>query len=100
MVSCSATGFTLGLRMSVIFESVTVMSVSSFEVSCDFPDCQMTIAHGSVRPPLLVGAFSNGVGQLLAAHRWTVDDEGRDMCALHPQPTVLTSARGTLYYRP
>ena len=38
------------------------MSVSFFEISCDVPDCLMTIAHGPVRPPLLVGAFSEGLG--------------------------------------
>ena len=27
------------------------MSVSFFEISCDVPDCLMTIAHGPVRPP-------------------------------------------------
>jgi hypothetical protein len=61
------------------------MSVSFFEISCDVPDCQMTIAHGPVRPPLLVGAFPEGVGLLRMAHGWTVDKEGRDICVLHPK---------------
>ena len=59
------------------------MSVSFFEISCDVPDCQMTIAHGPVRPPLLVGEFSQGVELLRMAHGWAVDKEGRDVCVLH-----------------
>jgi hypothetical protein len=59
------------------------MSVSFFEITCDVPDCLMTIAHGPVRPPLVVGAFSEGVERLRMAHSWTVDKEGRDVCVLH-----------------
>jgi hypothetical protein len=65
------------------------MSVSFFEISCDVPDCLMTIAHGPVRPPLVVGAFSEGVGLLRMAHGWTVDNEGRDVCVLHSNSLTL-----------
>lgn len=61
------------------------MSVSRLEVSCDVPDCGMTVTHGPVRPPLSVGAFPEVVGLLLVAHGWTVDEEGRDLCALHSE---------------
>ena len=52
------------------------MSVSFFKISCDFPDCEMTIVHGQARPPLSAGALPEAVGLLLVAHRWTVDKEG------------------------
>jgi len=65
------------------------MSVSQLEVSCDAPGCEMTVTHGPVRSPLSVGTFPEVVGLLLVAHGWTVDEEGRDLCALHsPSPTA------------
>jgi hypothetical protein len=72
------------------------MSVSFFEISCDFPDCEMTIAHGPARPPLSTGAFGEAVGLLMVAHRWTVDEDGRDLCALHSQSSDRVQKKGTV----
>ena len=74
------------------------MSVSFFEISCDFPDCEMTIAHGRARPPLSAGAFGEAVGLLLVAHRWTIDEKGRAMCALHSQTPARVQKKGTVKY--
>jgi hypothetical protein len=75
------------------------MTVSSFKIACDFPDCKVTIIHGAVRPPLLVAEFSEGVGQLLVAHRWTIDDKGRDMCPFHSPAHDQVQALGTGHLR-
>jgi hypothetical protein len=72
------------------------MSVSLFEISCDFPDCEVTIAHGSTSPPLSAGAFREAVGLLLVAHRWTVDEKGGDVCALHSQSSDRVQKKGTV----
>ena len=74
------------------------MSVSFFKISCDFPDCEMTLVHGQARPPLSAGAFQEAVGLLLVAHRWTVDKEGGDLCALHSQPSDRVQKKGTAKY--
>jgi hypothetical protein len=74
------------------------MSVSFFEISCDFPDCEMTIAHGPARPPLSAGAFREAVGLLLVAHRWTVDEEGDDLCARHSQSSDRDQKKGTVMH--
>jgi hypothetical protein len=72
------------------------VSVSFFKISCDFPDCEMTLVHGPARPPLSAGAFQEAVGLLLVAHRWTVDEEGGDMCAFHSQSSDLVQKKGTV----
>ena len=72
------------------------MSVSFFKISCDFPDCEMALVHGPARPPLSVGAFQEAVGLLLVAHRWTVDEEGGDLCALHSQSSDRVQKKGTV----
>jgi hypothetical protein len=74
------------------------MSVSLFEISCDFLDCEITIAHGPTSPPLSAGAFREAVGLLVVAHRWTVDEEGRDLCALHSQSSERVQKKGTVKY--
>jgi hypothetical protein len=74
------------------------MSVSLFEISCDFLDCEIAIAHGPTSPPLSAGGFLESVGLLLAAHRWTVDEGGRDLCALHSQSSERVQKKGTVKY--
>ena len=74
------------------------MSVSYFEICCDFSDCEMTIAHGPSRPRLTVEAFREAVDLLLVAHRWTVDEHGRDICALHSQSPDRVQKKGTVKY--
>jgi hypothetical protein len=70
--------------------------VSLFEISCDFPDCEITIDHGPTSPPLSARAFREAVGILLVAHRWTVDEVGRDLCALHSQTPDRGQKKGTV----
>jgi hypothetical protein len=74
------------------------MSVSYFEICCDFPDCEMAIAHGPSRPRLTAGAFREAVDLLLVAHRWTVDVDSRDICALHSQSSDRVQKKGTVKY--
>jgi hypothetical protein len=74
------------------------MAVSRFEISCDFLDCEITIAHGPPGPRLTVGAFQEAVDLLIVAHRWTVDEEGRDLCALHSQSSERVQKKGTVKY--
>jgi hypothetical protein len=74
------------------------MSISLFEISCDFPDCKITIAHGPAGPRLTAGAFQEAVDLLLVAHRWTVDEKGRDLCALHSQSPPRGQKKGTVKF--
>jgi hypothetical protein len=76
------------------------MSVSLFEISCDFPDCEITIAHGPAGPRLTAGAFQEAVDLLIVAHRWTVDKQGRDLCALHSASSDRVQKKGTVKYVP
>jgi hypothetical protein len=59
------------------------VSVSQFEILCDFPGCSRRLSHGEVRPPLSVAEFRQGAGMLLQAHRWMTDGIGRDLCPYH-----------------
>jgi hypothetical protein len=61
------------------------VSVSQFEIQCDFPACSRTLSHGAVRPPLTVTEFRQGVGMLLRAHRWKTDAMGHNLCPYHSQ---------------
>jgi hypothetical protein len=61
------------------------VSVSEFEIQCDFPACSRTLRHGAVRPPLTVTEFRQGVGMLLRAHRWITDAMGHNLCPYHSQ---------------
>jgi hypothetical protein len=72
------------------------VSVSFFKISCDFPDCEMALVHGPVRPPLSAGTFREAVGLLLVAHRWTVDKKGGDLCVLHSQSADPVQKKGTV----
>jgi hypothetical protein len=75
-----------------------LMAVSRFEISCDFLTCESTIAHGPAGPRLTAGAFQEAVDLLMVAHRWTVDEEGRDLCALHSQSSDRVQKKGTVKY--